>query len=516
MKVPFELQKKSLLTLTILFIAATTFKSYAQKYTPTWISVNTHNPTPEWFQDAKFGIYWHWGAFVTPEYGSEWYPRLMLEQSNRSKQASYQHHVDTYGDPKVWMYHNFINGAYDKKNNWVEFAPKLKSAGGKFDPDEYAQLCSDAGARFAGPVVEHHDGYSMWKSKVNEWNSYDKGPHLDLAKLFTDAIRARNMKVLTTFHHCYNFMGFYEKVAVQPTNSLKKLYGQLDKNTENQLWYDKLKEVIDNYKPDIIWHDMAVNGIIDSVQREFLSYYYNKAIEWGNKDVVVTCKDGFQVKNKTKGVVYDIEQGGPAGLDPEYYLSDDCVSFDSWSYVTGMRYHSTKSILHALIDRVSKNGNLLLSISPRADGTIPQGQKDILLGIGDWLRKYGETIYNTRAWTAYGEGPTKVGGVPETPPVECIGSDIRFTRNKANNILYAIVLGWPGDQLNITTLKTGNFDLRNMKSVQLLSEKSAEYIDLPSRTQDGTGFKISLPANKPYDALAYVLKLTFKGEIPQK
>ena len=515
MKKYFKHQEKLLLIAAIILMVSASIKVNAQKYQPTWESVNTHNPAPEWFQDAKFGIYWHWGVFSTPEHGSEWYPRLMRQPGDTSNQASYKFHVETYGEPNVWPYHNFINGAYDKKHNWVEFAPKLKSAGGKFDPDEYAKLCADAGAKFAGPVVEHHDGYSMWNSKVNEWNSYLKGPHLDLAKLFTDALRTQGLKVVLTSHAAFNFQGFFQDVPLQTDLSLKKLYGQLDKDTESQLWYDKLKELIDNYKPDIIWHDVTVNNVGEKQQLEFLSYYYNKAIEWGNKDVVVTCKDGLNVKNLPKGVVYDYEQGGPQNVLPQYFLTDDCVSYQSWSYVTGMPYYTKKAILHNLIDRVSKNGNLLLSISPKADGSIPQEQKDILLSLGSWLKINGEAIYSTRAWPTFGEGPSKLTG-PDGQQQEGTGNDIRFTRNKANNVLYTIVLGWPGEKLNIASLKQENINLSTLKSIQLLAKKPGEYINLPSKTQDGTGLNIKMPSNPPYEAAAYVVKLTFEGEIPNK
>lgn len=150
----------------------------ATTYQPTWESVDQHKAAPEWFQDAKFGIYYHWGVFSVPAFGNEWYPRNMYVQNGKE----YNHHVSVYGSPASWPYHNFINGAQDKNGNWVEFAPKLKSAGGQFDPNEWAQLFVDAGAKFAGPVAEHHDGYSMWDSSVNEWNSVDKGPHLLLVR----------------------------------------------------------------------------------------------------------------------------------------------------------------------------------------------------------------------------------------------------------------------------------------------------------------------------------------------
>src|SRR5689334_24274557 len=145
-------------------------------YTPAWSSVDQHPPAPEWFQDAKFGIYYHWGVFSVPAFGNEWYPRNMYIGGS----AENNHHIATYGDPSVWPYQNFINGARDKAGNFVQFAPKLASAGGAWDPNGWAQLFADAGARFAGPVAEHHDGYSMWNSSVNEWNSVKTGPRLDL------------------------------------------------------------------------------------------------------------------------------------------------------------------------------------------------------------------------------------------------------------------------------------------------------------------------------------------------
>lgn len=214
--------------------AATTYQS-------TWASVNKHNPAPEWFQDAKFGIYFHWGVYSVPAFGSEWYPRNMYNKAGNSYE--YQHHLATYGDPfGNWQYHNFILGAKDKAGNFVQFAPKLKSAGGNFDPDEWASLFDSAGAKFAGPVAEHHDGFSDWDSKVNEWNSVVKGPKLDLARLFATAIRAKGMKFMMSMHHAWNFNGYWQYPPVaQTVDSLKKLYGQLPNAQEQQLWSDKLK-----------------------------------------------------------------------------------------------------------------------------------------------------------------------------------------------------------------------------------------------------------------------------------
>jgi alpha-L-fucosidase len=475
-----------------------------QSYTPSWSSVDQHPPAAEWFQDAKFGIYYHWGVFSVPAFINEWYPRNMYNNGS----AENNHHKQVYGDPSVWPYHNFINGARDRAGNWVQFAPKLRSAGGNFDPDAWAQLFVDAGAKFAGPVAEHHDGYSMWNSSVNEWNSLRTGPRLDLVGLHANAIRARGLKFIASLHHAYNFTGYYQFVPSQSDQSLRKLYGQLGPTAEQQLWYDKLREVIDLYQPDLLWQDFNLSQVSESQRLNFLSYYYNKAVAW-NKDVVATYKDGFN----DRGEVFDFERGGPAGIQNPYWLTDDSISSSSWCYTAGIGYYTMKAMLHSLIDRVSKNGNMLLNIAPQWDGTIPSGQRDILLGIGDYLRRFGESIYATRAWSSFGEGPTQMGGGSFTTPREGTNTDIRFTRNKANTVLYVTVMGWPGSTLHITTLNSNRINLSNLISVQLLGSTAGTYIDLPSRSQDGGGLHVTMPS-QPYSASAYVLKLTFSGAIP--
>ncbi|WP_247612257.1 alpha-L-fucosidase [Actinomadura latina] len=291
---------------------------------------------------------------------------------------------------------------------------------------------------------------------------------------------------------------------------LRKLYGQLDWASQVQLWYDKLREVIDGYQPDIIYQDFNLGRIDESQRLNFLAHYYNQAISW-NKEVVATYKDGFN----NRGEVYDFERGGPADIQAPYWLTDDSVSSSSWCYTAGIGYYSTNAMLHSLIDRVSKNGNMVLNIAPMADGTIPSGQRDILLGIGDHLKRFGESIYATRAWTAYGEGPTQMGGGPFSTPREGTGKDIRFTRSKDNTVLYATVLGWPGGTLGITTLASNRINLGSLTSVRLLGPAAGESLDLPDRSQDGSGLRIAMPsATAPFSARAYVVRLTFSGRIP--
>ena len=480
-------------------------------YQPSWASVDQHNPAPEWFQDAKFGIYFHWGVFSVPAFENEWYPRDMYLTSD----AAYPHHTNTFGDPfgtsttlRFFPYYYFINGGTNLAGQFVQFAPKLKSQGGNWDPDAWAQLFVNAGAKFAGPVAEHHDGFSMWASKVNPWNSVSKGPQLDLASIWAAAIRAKGLKFLMAMHHAYNFNGYYQYVPAQTDTNLQQLFGQLPMAQENTLWYQRLQEIIDGYQPDIIWEDFDLTKVQEAQRLNFLAYYYNSALDW-NKEVVATYKDGFD----TSGEVYDFERGGPGNILTPYWLTDDSISSSSWCYTTGMSYYATNAMIDAMIDRVSKNGNMLLNIAPMADGTIPQAQQNILLGMGDWLGRFGEAIYSTRAWVIYGEGPTKMGGGSFVTPVAGTSTDIRFTRNKATNILYAIVMGWPGSQFNITTLNSTAINLTTLTNVQLLGASAGSYINLGTPTQDASGLHIAMPA-QPYTATAYVVKLMFSGQIP--
>ena len=478
----------------------------ANVYDTTWASVDQHPPAPEWFKDAKFGLWFHWGVYSVPAFGSEWYPRNMYISGSSEN----SHHIATYGTTAAWPYHNFINGANDRGGNWTQFAPRLASTGGNFDPDGWARLFDSAGAKFAGPVAEHHDGFSMWASTVNPWNALSRGPKLDLVKLLTDAFRAKGMKIVCSNHNAYNFTGYYDHVPAQSDTNLQKLYGQMGTAREEQFWLDKQKEVIDGYQPDMIWNDFNVAQISERMRLKFLAYYYNKGVDW-NKEVVVTYNDGFN----QNGEILQYERGGPGNLTSYYWLTEDAISSSSWCYTVGIGYYSTAQMLHSLIDRVSKNGNLLLNISPMADGTIPQGQRDVLLGMGDWLRRFGESIYLTRAWVAYGEGPTKMGGGSFTTPVAGTAQDFRFTRDKANTVLYAIILGWPGNgaTAQITTLNSKRFDVSGLTGISLLGATAGTYIGV-SYSQDTGALKVTMPSTQPYSALAYVLKLTFSSQIP--
>jgi alpha-L-fucosidase len=351
----------------------------------------------------------------------------------------------------------------------------------------------------------------MWASKVNPWNAKDTGPNLDLVGLLTDAIRKKNMRIILSMHHAYNITGYYDAVPKTNDPKLQMLFGQQGKEKNEAFWLAKHKEIIDNYKPNIIYQDFNLHILSKPVLLEFLSYYYNKANEW-NKEVVATFKDGLN----TKCAVLDYERGGPADITENYWLTDDAISSSSWCYTDGIGYYSQKQILHAFLDRISKNGNLLLNISPKADGTIPQEQKDILLTIGVWLKKYGEAVYATRAWEKYGEGPTKMGAAHGVmgPPSEGTSQDVRYTRSKDNTTLYAILLGWEKDQKEVVlkSLSSDRIDCKNLKSVELINGEPGKYLPLIFK-QETEGLIITLP-ERNFEELAYVIKLCFDGKIP--
>ncbi len=497
-------------------------------YETSWESVEQVETAPEWFQDAKFGIYFHWGAFTTPEKIDEWYGQHIYNGSG----AAYDYHVNTYGDLLDWPYHNFMIGAEDRQGNYVKFIPQLTSdyengsAEGKFDPKAWAKLFKEAGAKFAGPVMEHHDGFSMWDSDVTPWNSVDLGPQLDLAGMFVDAIRDEDMKVLSAMHHAYNVTGgFYASAADEKpwenpvegmtVDDMKKLYGQFSTEEErDEFWLAKLKEIIDKYDPDIIWQDFEVGKLSEEARLEFLSYFYNKNEEDNGEGVVATYKYNGEINDgfTEESAVPDYERGGPGGIKDFYWLTDDSVSQGTWSYTEGMTYYSAKSLIHALADKISKNGNLLLNISPRADGSIPEEQQTILLEIGDWLKRYGEAVYSTRAWSVYGEGPTVMGGGVWQTPTEGSAEDIRFTRSKDSKILYAIALGDPEDgTLDIRTLKEGVLDKSAISGIYMAdgTEAALEYV------QDENGLHITLPsAADSTDLNGRAVKIVFQEEIP--
>jgi alpha-L-fucosidase len=465
-------------------------------FEPTWDSLARHNEAPDWFRDAKFGIYFHWGVYSVPAFGNEWYPRNMYIKTS----PEYRHQVATYGDPNTFGYPDFV--------------PMFKAE--KFNADEWAELFCKAGARFAGPVAEHHDGFAMWDSDLTPWNAADMGPRRDILGELEKAIRKQGMRFVTTFHHERNglwlkdgrWIGHYEyvkkdfpKLLEDPQRAI--LYGYMPVDQFRAMWRDKLIEVIDKYRPDLMWFDAWLDEIPDQYQKEYLAHYFNKAAEWGQDVVVVTKQD-----MPREVAVDDYEKGRAGRLTNFAWLTDDTISRGSWCYTQDLKIKSTPEVLHVLIDIVSKNGQLLLNISPKADGTIPQDQRDVLLGVGAWLGKFGEAIYGTRPWLVYGEGPTQMDTAGHF--VKMKGrygpQDIRYTRK--GSTIYAIALGWPGanQPVLLTSFATERLqgDLQVTAVSMLGSDAKIPYELRPD------GLALTTPADKA-DDLATVFKIETTG-----
>jgi len=420
-------------------------------FKPDWTDLEKHEAAPEWFRDAKFGIYWHWGVYSVPAYGNEWYPRNMHLKTGR--RSAYKHHVETYGEPDKFGYHDFV--------------PMFKAE--KFDADAWADLCAKAGAKYAGPVCEHHDGFSMWASRMTPWNAGAKGPKRDLTGELEKAIRARGMRFVCTFHH-ERTRTWYPRPEDEPTwpthttdPVLRMLYANVSEDLFNKIFLAKLGEVIDNYQPDLIWFDGQMVQIAEPYHLRFLAYYFDNAKAWG-RDVVVTTKKHQYPPTIS---VEDFEKGRADRLTENVWLTDDTVSLGSWCYTQDLEIKPVSRVLHDFIDIVSKNGCLLLNISPKSDGTIPKEQQAVLLAIGKWLGTNGEAIYSTRPWLAYGEGPTRMAkGGSFTKGLEYTGRDIRYTRSKDGKTVYAITLGWP--EAKTLTLKAVKVDADDGAKVTLL------------------------------------------------
>ncbi len=477
-------------------------------YTEDWESLARHNEQPDWFQDAKFGIYYHWGVYSVPAYSSEWYPRLMHITSH----PAYQHHLDKYGHPSEFGYHDFV--------------PMFKAE--KFDPEAWADLFVKAGARFSGPVAEHHDGFSMWDSDQTPWNAGDMGPKRDITGELAAAFRERGLKLITTFHHARHLQRYRDRVEEQlkienkmhqfgkshypfiegfPTTSddpkLAQLYGNLpEQKWLDQMWFGKLKEVVDKYQPDIVWFDSWLDDIPESYRKKFCAYYLNRAAEWGKQVVIVRKQNDLPLDVS----VDDLEKSRKNRLEEKSWMTDETVSTGSWCYTENLKIKPAKDVLHVLIDIVSKNGVLLLNISPKADGTIPGDQKDVLLAMGEWLDQYGEAIYATRPWYTYGEGPTKepeghFKHHAEFLKIKYSAKDIRYT-TKGNSI-YAAFLGTPGP--GVVTLKSfaaAEMPKKiNIRKVTLAgTQKSLDW------NLKESGLDVTIPAGE-LDKMAVVLKI---------
>lgn len=468
----------------------------AGPFKPDWKSLVKHPAAPDWFRDAKFGIYITWGVYSVPAFYNEWYPYFMYDTGS----TVYKHHLETYGSPLKFGYPDFI--------------PMFKAE--HFDPEAWAELFKNAGARFAGPMAEHHDGFAMWKTEWTPWNSFDMGPQRDIVGELITAVRKQGMRAITTFHHARNELwkndgkwigqyAFIKKYFPALLNDPERaiMYGYLPRKIFLEMWRGKLEEVVNKYHPDLMWFDGQFGLTPDSVVTKYLAFYFNKAAR-EERQVAVTAK---HKQMPLEMAIQDFERGRADRLEEIPWLTDDAIGDNSWGYIKGLQLKTSAYIIHELIDIVSKNGNLLLNVSPKSDGTIPKKQKEVLLGIGKWLRQNGESIYGTRPWRVFGEGPTRLDkGGSFTKKVNYTPQDVRYTRRE--DTVYAIEMGWPGANEKIT-LESWHRDLHwgtniEIIDVSVLGSNEKIHWEWPSR-----GLIITTPSHAP-NKVAIVFRIITK------
>lgn len=453
-------------------------------------SIASHYEFPSWYTDAKFGIFIHWGVFSVPAFINEWYPHNMYCEGL----SEFEHHRQTYGDHTEFGYKDFI--------------PMFKAE--HFDAEQWAALFEASGARYVIPVAEHHDGFAMYDSDLNEWNAVKMGPQRDILGELKSAIEKHQLTFGLSTHRAENAW-YYHEGTLFPSDvqdSTITLYGyryERDHYTDESSrdWLEHTYELIDKYQPQLIFFDWTVNNpVIKPYFTKFLAYYYNSAIDWG-KGVVVNTKQGYP----TNVMVWDVERGKSGRMMKFPWQTDTFVGTKSWGYIEDEVYKVPDQIVDDLVDIVSKNGNLLLNIGPRADGTIPQEQQDILLAIGEWLRVNGEAIYGSHCWKRFGEGETETpkGSFTDNQAIAYTAQDIRFTTQ--GNDFYAITLEWGDSDVLIKSLTPDVIGDAKILNVSMLG--STEEI---SYEQTPEGLRLTFPQQKPCD-FAYTFRIRFDKSV---
>jgi alpha-L-fucosidase len=445
-----------------------------EKFISTWESLEKYK-LPEWVKDAKFGIFIHWGVYAVPGYGSEWYPRLMYDSST----DVFKFHVKKYGTQDKFGYKDLI--------------PMFKAE--KFNAEQWVDLFSRSGAKYVVPVAEHHDGFAMYKTALSRWNAFEMGPKRDVVGEIAAATRKAGLVFGLSSHRIEHWFFFnhgkrFMSDVLDPKYA--DLYGPAHEENETPSpefmadWLMRNIELVEKYQPQLFWFDWWIEQpAMEPYRKSFASYYYNKGLEW-NKGVVINYKNSSFPGNTA---MLDIERGKLTGIREPAWQTDDALGYKSWGYIDNDNFKSAKYIINNLIDIVSKNGNLLLNIGPRPDGSIPQEEQDILLEVGNWLRINGEAIYGTRPWKTYGEGPTEVAGgsFSDAKDKPFTADDIRYTTK--GNDLFAISMDNPSKPLMIKSLST---NAGTITSVEMIG--SNEKI---TWKQDKNGLQIKNSVNYP-------------------
>ena len=467
-------------------------------YRADWQSLQKYE-VPDWYKDAKFGIFIHWGVYSVPAFGNEWYPRNMYRQGS----DEYKHHLGTYGPPSKFGYKDFI--------------PMFRAE--RFDPAGWARLFKEAGAKYVVPVFEHHDGFAMYDSGLSDWTAAKMGPRRDVHGELAKAVRAEGLHLGASSHRVEHnffldggrqiesdvndpqFAAFYGPAHTW-MESKESLLTDWTYVSEAYLddWLARDAEIVRKYKPELFYFDWWIGQ--PSVRQhlmDFAAFYYNDAASRGSVSVINYKLDAMEKHS----AVLDVERGQLNDIRPLYWQTDTSISNKSWGYIEHDSFKSSQTIIHQLVDIVSKNGNLLVNIGPRSDGTIPDEVQTVLREVGSWLKTNGEAIYGTRPWKIYGEGPTRIveGAFHDTEAQPFTERDFRFTAKK--DALYACELGWPtSGEAVIHSFAEGQLDGRKIASVTLLGSTSPIAFNIQK-----DGVHLRLPT-KPPGEHAHCYKIT--------
>ena len=489
-------------------------------YKPTWDSLLQYE-APEWYRDAKFGIWAHWSPQCVPEAG-DWYARDMY----REEASDYKYQLQHYGHPSKFGYKDLCP-------QWTLL---------NWEPDALIARYKKAGAKFFVALANHHDSFDTWDSKHQPWNAANIGPHRDVIGTWATAARKQGLRLGVTVHQGRNWWWFqtshgadkagplagvpYDGDLVQAQGKDQwwqgldphRLYGA--KHPHNALpdvsyvknFYDRTRDLVDQHDPDLLYFDnplfpLGWGGM------NIGAYFYNHNLKThgGKLEGVINIKN---VPDRlAKSVISNYERGLTSQIMPYAWQSETCIG--EWHYNRGLYekpgefggYLPPRDVIHWLIDTVSKNGTMVLNIPGRPDGTIDSKEIAVLDKITDWMQVNGEALYATRPWKIYGEGPdvVKSGSFQGTSISKLDAKDIRFTRNKANTVIYAIALGWPVGELVIQSLGTSNATQPGkIQHVQLLgTDEKLKW------RQGSDGLRVELPRRfQPISDFAAALKIS--------
>jgi len=460
-------------SLTLILIAVLNFASLGQNNQParsdTMFKPNKESlhqyKYPEWFRDAKFGIWAHWGPQAVPRQG-DWYARKMYEEGS----DDYKYHVAHYGHPSKFGYKDII--------------PLWKAQ--RWNPEKLMALYKKAGAKYFVSMGTHHDDFFLWNSKIHKWNAVNYGPKKDVVGIWQAAAKKEGLRFGVSEHLGASFTWFQSSHRSDTIGPMKGIpydgnnpmyqdlyHAKADASDRDWLstneewqreWLFSIKELIDNYHPDLLYSDSQMP--FGEYGENMIAHFYNQDIAKnnGNLEAVYTCKetsDGMWVQ--------DLERGVQDSISPFPWQTD--TSIGDWFYRTGQKYKSSTEVVQMLVDIVSKNGNLLINIVQTPEGDLEPDVMKIVEEIGMWTSVNGEGIYGSRPWKVYGEKPAtesvvKSGSFNEDK-LKYTEQDIRFTTK--GDTLYAFCLGEPKEDIQIKSLgKDSKLSDKKIASVSLL------------------------------------------------